>query len=266
MLRAACNSCLRLQSSALSRSFAARATVPTVNPSFSLPPQQTLSQAFGGDVTSLVYRSISDMVPVREVQLSGRLFNAPVRADLVHRVVHWQLAKRRAGTASTKTRGEVAASGIKIRPQKGTGRSRQGARSSPLFRGGGRAHGPKPRDWSYPLPIGVRRNALRSILSERYGRGALWVVEGVEGEGKTKALIDVVERAGWHNLLVVDGDGEGVGVDNTFERAARNINGVMGLDVMGVNVYDVLRFHTIVLSMRALEALEERFAQYDCLV
>lgn len=266
MLRLACNFCFRRLSPAPStRTLAARASVPIVNPDFSPPPTPPTPQSFGGDVTSLVYHSISDMTPVREIGLSGRVFNAPVRPDLVHRVVHWQLAKRRAGTASTKSRGEVAGSGRKIRPQKGTGRSRQGAITSPLFRGGGRAHGPSPRDWGYHLPFGVRRNALRSMLSERFGRGELWVVESLAGDGKTKGLLKSVEKAGWTKVLVVDG-GEGGGVDEKFEMASRNLEGVRGINVTGVNVYDLLKFDTVVLSLRAVKALEKRFASYECLV
>jgi large subunit ribosomal protein L4 len=221
-------------------------------------------------VEALVHRALDDLTPVGAVALPGRLFNAPVRADLVHRVVHWQLAKRRAGTASTKNRGEVEGSGRKIRPQKGSGRSRQGAVTSPLFRGGGRAHGPVPRDFGYPLPAGVRRNALRSVLSNKYVTGRLWVVEsGSLRSAKTGEVLAAVGAAGWKSCLVLDDverEGGRRGVAESLRLGTSNVEPILAMNALGANVYDLLRFDMTVLSLAALEHLSGRFARYECLV
>lgn len=220
----------------------------------------------GGDVPALVHRALDDMSPTSALSLPGRVFNAPVRQDLVHRTVHWQLAKRRAGTASTKTRAEVAGSGRKIRPQKGSGRSRQGAATSPLFRGGGRAHGPKPRDWGYPLPAGVRRAALRAALSSKLWAGQLWLVEtGALASPRTADLLEAAGRARWASALVLDDAGDGR-VDEGLRRATANVQPMLAMHVDGANVYDILRFEMTVLTRPALDRLCARFAQYENLV
>lgn len=220
----------------------------------------------GGDVPALVHRALDDLTPTSALPLPGRIFNAPVRADLVHRAVHWQLAKRRAGTASTKSRGEVAASGRKSRPQKGSGRSRQGAVSSPVFRGGGRAHGPRPRDWGYALPAGVRRAALRATLSSKLWGGQLWVVEsGALASVRTADLVAAVGGAGWKSALVLDDAGGGA-VDAGLRQATANVQPVLAMHVDGANVYDLLRFEMIVLTRPALERLSARFERYENLV
>lgn len=219
----------------------------------------------GGDVEAVVHRSLLSMTPVDVTRLSGRLFNAPVRTDLVHRTVIWQLACRRQGTHKTKTRAEVSGSGRKIRPQKGSGRSRQGARTSPIFRGGGRAHGPKPRDYSFPLPLNVRRGALRSAITSKFQCGQLWVVDDVGVPGaKTRELLEACRRLKWRSVLVIDDDDEGVaGVDKTLRRASHVLQPVLAMNAQGLNVYDALSFDMLVLSRRALARLEERFARYD---
>lgn len=246
---------------------AARQSVPVVGPIAGAAPPPVPVWA-GGDVESLVHRSLDDMTPVDTVALPGRLFNAPVREDLVHRVVHWQLAKRRAGNASTKSRGEVSGSGRKIRPQKGSGRSRQGAITSPLFRGGGRAHGPKPRDFSYPLPLGVRRNGLRSVLTSKFWNGQLWVVEsGALGSWKTADVVKNVGKVGWQSILVLDDVEDGTkGVDTGLYLGTRNVQPILPMNARGVNVYDLLRFDMTVITLPALEHLSKRFADYSSLV
>lgn len=230
-----------------------------------LPPLQPWG---GADCEVVVHRGIGDMVPHDVMMLPGRVFNAPVRTDLVHRVVTWQLAKRRAGTAKTKNRSEVAGSGRKIRPQKGSGRSRQGAITSPLFRGGGRAHGPVPRDYSYPLPANVRRNGLRSVLSSKFACGQLWVVEDVGvADGKTKAVIDAFDKFGWKSVLVLDHCPDApAGVDPTLKRASHNVQSVLAMNALGANVYDMLSFDMLVMSRAAVEHLRERFSRYACLI
>lgn len=224
----------------------------------------SLEMQFGGDCESLFYRSFEDFVPVDTLYLPGRIFNAPVRADIVHRVVHWQLAKRRAGTGSSKTRSEVSGSGKKIRPQKGTGRSRQGARTSPIFRGGGRAQGPKPRDFSYPLPHDVCRNGLRSALTSKFMNGKLWIVEQASlARPKTSVVIRALDKIGFRSVLVIDHVPDATaGVDPSFRAASFNIKPVLIMSVRGINVYDLLSFDMTVLSLPALRALEERFEKY----
>lgn len=205
------------------------------------------------------------MIPTEIITLPGRIFNAPVRPDLVHRVVVWQLAKRRQGTAKTKTRGEVSGSTRKIRPQKGSGRSRQGARTSPIFRGGGVVHGPVPRSYDYPLQMNVRRNALRAVLTSKLVSGQLWIVEsaGIR-ERKTRRVIEACDRYGWTSALIVDDNPNGVaGVDAGLHSASHNIRNTLAMNALGLNVYDALSFDMLVLTRPAVQHLTERFARYD---
>lgn len=205
------------------------------------------------------------MIPTQITTLPGRIFNAPVRPDLVHRVVVWQLAKRRQGTAKTKTRGEVSGSTRKIRPQKGSGRSRQGARTSPIFRGGGVVHGPVPRSYDYPLPRNVRRNALRAVLTSKLLCGQLWIVESAGIQGcKTRRVIEACNRYEWTSALIVDDDPDGVaGVDASLRSASHNIQNTLAINALGLNVYDALSFDMLVLTMPAVQHLTERYARYS---
>lgn len=226
--------------------------------------QSPLQPWCGADVEAVVHKSFEEMVPIELTTLPGQVFNAPIRPDLVHRVVIWQLAKRRAGTAKTKNRSEVKGSGRKIRPQKGTGRSRQGAITSPIFRGGGRAQGPVPRDFDYPLPLNVRRNGLRSILSSKHAHGQLWIVEDAKiQDSKTRKVIEATERYGWRSALIVDDDPDGIaGVDRTLHAASHNVQNTLAINALGLNVYDALYFDMLVLTRPALWSLTERFARY----
>lgn len=229
-----------------------------------LPP---LSNWCGADVEGVLHKSLEDMTPVDIISLSGRVFNAPIRTDLIHRTIIWQLAKRRQGTAKTKNRSEVRGSTRKIRPQKGTGRSRQGARTSPIFRGGGTVHGPVPRDYSYPLPKGVRRNALRAVLTSKLNCGQLWIVEeaSIEG-GKTKRVIDACERYGWTSALFVDYCPQGTsGVDSSLHTASGNIRNTLAISAKGLNVYDAIWFDMLVLTKPAVKHIMDRFDRYDWL-
>lgn len=219
---------------------------------------------FGGDVPVVIHQSLREMIPVDFTSLSGRLFNAPVRVDLVHRVVHWQLARRRAGTAKTKHRSEVNASGRKVRPQKGTGRSRQGARSSPIFRGGGVVHGPVPRNYDYPLPKNVRRFAIRSMLTSKYQCGQLWIVQSAAFPSeKTADVVDTFRKLKWRSALVVDHVPDAIaGVDPSLLRASHNVAPVLAVNARGLNVYDALYFDMLVLTTAALNSITSRFEPY----
>ncbi len=173
-----------------------------------------------------------------------------VNVHLLWEVVKWQLANRRAGTASTKTRGEVAYSGRKIWPQKGLGRARHGDRGAPIFVKGGVAFGPKPRDYGYTLPKKVRRKGLAMALADRAKEGKLLVVEAFEGvEGKTKQFLAWAEAQG------LDGDERVllVTADELVRRAARNLPWVSVLAPEGINVYDILRHERLVMDENAFE-------------
>lgn len=249
-----------------STSFCTAATTATseTQPSISNAFPSVADMAFGGDVPGIVYDGIASMTPVEFVSLSGSLFNAPVRPDVVHQTVVWQLAKRRAGTASTKTRSEVSYSGRKVRPQKGSGRSRQGTRGSPIFVGGGRAHGPKPRDWGYNLPRNIVRNAITCALSSKVQHGQLWVLNSVEMEDfKTKHLLKCFQEHEWRSVCIVYNDDDNT--DNLLT-AARTLQRVLPIHVDGINVYDMLRFDHLVMSKNAMQSLEARFRNYSWLI
>jgi len=190
------------------------------------------------------------------VQLSDAIFGLEPRADLIQRCVVWQLAKRRAGTHKVKNRAEIWRTGKKMYRQKGTGSARHGSARVNLFRGGGRSFGPVVRSHEIGLPKKVRALALKHALSAKAKDGGIVVVDKatVEG-GKTKALAANFEKLGLKNALIIDG----AAVDAGFAQAARNIPNVDVLPVQGINVYDILRRHHLVLTKAALEALEARF-------
>ena len=190
------------------------------------------------------------------VELSDDIFGLEPRADIIHRMVLWQLAKRQAGTHKTKTRAEIARTGKKIYRQKGTGGARHGSARAPIFRGGGRAMGPVVRSHAHDLPKKVRALALKHALSAKVKAGGLIVVDDVKlAEPKTKVLAERFGRLGVANALIIGG----AQVEENFARAARNIPNVDVLPVQGINVYDILRRDTLVLSKAAVEALEARF-------
>jgi large subunit ribosomal protein L4 len=190
------------------------------------------------------------------VQLSDAIFGLEPRADLIQRCVVWQLAKRRAGTHKVKNRAEIWRTGKKMYRQKGTGSARHGSARVNLFRGGGRSFGPVVRSHEIGLPKKVRALALRHALSAKAKDGGIIIVDKatIEG-GKTKALAANFEKLGLKNVLIIDG----AAVDTGFAHAARNIPNVDVLPVQGINVYDILRRHHLVLTRAALEALEARF-------
>jgi large subunit ribosomal protein L4 len=190
-----------------------------------------------------------------EIELPEALFGIAPRADIMARVVHWQLAKRRAGTHKVKGMGEVAGTTKKPYKQKGTGRARQGSLRSPQFRTGGVVHGPVVRDHGYDLPKKVRRLGLISALSQKKAEGKLVVIEAAASEeGKTAALKKQVAALGWSSALVIDG----ASVDERFVRAARNIPGLDVLPTIGANVYDILRHDVLAVTRAGLETLKAR--------
>ncbi|MBV1703343.1 MAG: 50S ribosomal protein L4 [Hyphomicrobiales bacterium] len=190
------------------------------------------------------------------IDLPDAVFGLEPRADILARMVRWQLAKRQAGTHQTKGRADIWRTGKKLYKQKGTGGARHGSARVPQFRGGGRAMGPVVRSHAHDLPKKVRALALRHALSSKAREGGLLVFDRaiVEG-GKTKALVAAFERHGLANALIVDG----AALDAGFARAARNVPNVDVLPVAGINVYDILRRGKLVLTRAAVEALEARF-------
>lgn len=190
---------------------------------------------------------------VGSVELSEAVFGVEVKPHLLHEVVVWQLAKRRAGTACTKGRSEVRGGGKKPWRQKGTGRARVGSRRSPLWRGGGTVFGPKPRDYSYTLPKKVKKAALRSALSSKLGEEKLTVLSGFDLEAiKTKEFVSVLGALDAANCLVIT-----PGADEVLEKSSRNVPRVKVLRAEGLNVYDILKYDRLVLLQDAVAGIEE---------
>jgi large subunit ribosomal protein L4 len=190
------------------------------------------------------------------VDLPDTIFGLDPRADIVQRCVNWQLAKRQAGTHKTKMRGEINRTTKKVYAQKGTGQARHGAASAPQFRGGGRAFGPVVRSHAHDLPKKVRALALKHALSSKAKDGGIVVLDKASvKEPKTKALVAQFGKLGLENALIIDG----AEVESNFRTAARNIPNIDVLPVQGINVYDIMRRKTLVLTKAALDALEERF-------
>ena len=189
-------------------------------------------------------------------KLSDEIFGLEPRTDLIQRCVNWQLAKRQRGTHKAKGRAEIWRTGKKMYRQKGTGGARHGSARVPQFRGGGRAFGPIVRSHAHDLPKKVRVLALRHALSAKAKDGAIVIVDKVSvKDAKTKGLAKQFGKLGWENVLIVDG----AEVEVNFANAARNVPNVDVLPVQGINVYDILRRKTLVLTKAALDALEARF-------
>ena len=196
-----------------------------------------------------------DNKPAGEIELDAAVFGLPTRPDILARVINWQLAKRRAGTANTKGISQVQGTTKKPYAQKGTGNARQGSLRSPQFRGGGIIFGPLPRDHGFDLPKKVRKLAMRAALSAKNKDGKLVVIDAVTiGEAKTKALKTRLDKLGYGSVLFVGGPE----LDQNFVRAARNLRGVEVLPQQGANVYDILRRDTLVLTRDAVKHFEER--------
>jgi large subunit ribosomal protein L4 len=190
------------------------------------------------------------------VALDDAIFGLEPRTDILYRVVRWQLAKRRAGTHAVKNRAEIWRTGKKMYKQKGTGNARHGSARVPQFRGGGRAFGPVVRSHEHDLPKKVRALGLKFALSAKVRDQQLIIVDNVAlPEGKTKVLAERLEKLGLAKVLFIDG----AEVDTNFGLAARNLPYIDVLPVQGINVYDILRHDTLVLTKAAVDALEERF-------
>jgi len=191
------------------------------------------------------------------VELPDEIFGLEPRSDLIHRMVTYQLAKRRAGTAKTKGRSEINGTGAKMYKQKGTGKARHSTKKVPQFRGGGKAFGPVLRDHAFSMQKKVRALALKHALSAKVKSDDLIVLEKAEvNEPKTKALKSQLAKLGLTSALIISGEE----VDKNFDLAARNIAEIDVLPVQGINVYDILRRDKLVLTKDALVALEARFS------
>jgi len=189
------------------------------------------------------------------IELDDSIFGLKAQPDILHRVVNWQLNKRRQGTHSTKTPHFVSGSGKKIYKQKGTGGARHGYKRAGQFRHGAVIFGPLPRSHATELPAKVRALGLKTALSVKQAAGKLIVLDAAAlGEGKTKVLAGKLKGLGLANALVIDGSA----VDVNFARAARNLPLIDVLPVQGANVYDILRRDALVLTKAAVEALEAR--------
>jgi len=198
-----------------------------------------------------------DNVAAGEAELPDELFGTAPRADIMARVVHWQLAKRRAGTHKVKGMGEVSGTTRKPYRQKGTGSARQGSLRAPQFRTGGIVHGPVVRSHAYSLNKKVRRLGLISALSQKARDGKLVVLDAATAEdgAKTASMAKRVKTLGWSKALVIDAT-----VDENFIRTLRNIPGMDVLPTAGANVYDILNHDVLVLTRAGVEALKERLA------
>lgn len=193
---------------------------------------------------------------IGKIDLKDSIFNTEVKEHTVWEVVKWQLAARRAGTASTKTRAEVRGSRRKILPQKGTGNARHGDRKANIFVGGGVAHGPHPRDYYYALPKKVRKKALKGVLSMKLKDGELTIIEDFTFEKpKTKNAIEVLKNFGLDNskiLLVLSEK------DNNVIKSFRNLPKAKVLLVEGLNTYDLLNADHVFITKSAVEKINER--------
>jgi large subunit ribosomal protein L4 len=191
-----------------------------------------------------------------DVELSDDIFGIDPRADILHRVITWQLEKRRATARGARERSDVARTGKKFGNQKGGGTARHGNRRGPTFVGGGKAHGPRVRDFNPSLNKKIRTLGLKMALSSKAKDGSLVVMDSIAvADGKTKALATSFAKLGFSKrTLVIDG----AQVEQSFALAASNLIGVDALPAIGANVYDIIRAETLVLTRAGLEQLEAR--------
>ena len=192
-----------------------------------------------------------------DIELNDEVFGVEPRADILHRVVTWQLEKRRGTARAARERSDVARTGKKFGRQKGGGTARHGDRRAPIFVGGGKAHGPRVRDFNPSLNKKVRALGLRMALSSKARDGSLVVLENLDvQEAKTKSVRDQLGQLGLgKTALVIDGDALNVG----FAQASSNLKEINLLPAVGANVYDILKADTLVLTRAAVEKLEARF-------
>ena len=192
-----------------------------------------------------------------DIELNDAVFGLEPRADILHRVVTWQLEKRRGTARATRERADVARSGKKLGNQKGGGAARHGDRRAPVFIGGGKAHGARLRDFNPSLNKKVRAMGLKMALSSKVKDGSLIVVDALDvADGKTKVLVSQLAALGFgKKALVIDGEALNI----SFAHASSNIPGVNLMPAVGANVYDILNHDTLVLTRAAVEKLEARF-------
>jgi large subunit ribosomal protein L4 len=188
-------------------------------------------------------------------ELPDEIFGITPRADIIARVIHWQLAKRRSGNHKVKGMGEVSGTTRKPFKQKGTGNARQGSLRAPQFRTGGAVHGPVVRDHGYSLNKKVRRLGLLSALSQKAADGKLVIIDAVGALDKSKDVAAKVKNFGWTSALIVD-----AAVEEKFLRASRNIRGLDILPVIGANVYDIIQHDVLVITKAGIDGLKERLA------
>lgn len=194
-----------------------------------------------------------DKGKVGSFDLDPGIFEAPVRKHLLHAVVNWQLTKRRAGTSSTKTRGEVSGGGKKPWKQKHLGRARQGSIRAPQWRKGAIIFGPKPKDWSYSINKKTKKQALISALSLKFGEGVLFGLNGFELPViKTKQVADFIKKFELKSALIIVG-----GENENLLKSSRNIPNVKVIRVEGLNVYDILKFDALVMTQDSIERAQE---------
>jgi large subunit ribosomal protein L4 len=190
---------------------------------------------------------------VSELELPEAIFDYPLKEHLIYEAVKNYNANQRQGTACTKTRSEVSGSGKKLWKQKGTGRARMGAIRSPLWRKGGTTFGPKPRDYSYAMPKKARRNAIKSVLSEKIRNDRLFILDELKlDSGKTKDTIKALSRFHFDKLLIVDNRD-----NNDLMLSTRNIPHIKAIDVGEMNIYDSLNYNYIMLSVDVVKRLME---------
>ena len=191
-----------------------------------------------------------------DIDLNDAVFGVEPRADILHRVVTWQLENRRGTARAARERSDVARTGKKYGRQKGGGTARHGDRKAPIFIGGGKAHGPRRREFEQSLNKKVRALGLKMALSAK-AKDGLVIVDTLDlGDAKTKVLAGQLAKAGWgKKVLVIDGES----VNENFSRAAGNIKDINVLPAVGANVYDILKHDTLVLTRAAVEKLEARF-------
>lgn len=190
-----------------------------------------------------------------EIELADHIFGLEPRADILHRVVQWQLNKRQQGTHQAKSRGEISRTTKKLGPQKGSGGARHGSRKAGIFVGGGKAFGPRFRSHETALNKKIRALGLRHAISSKAKDQSLVILDAAASDGKTKTLVKAFAQLGLANALIIDG----AAVNESFARAARSIPNIDVLPVQGINVYDILRRKKLVLTKAAVEALEARF-------
>jgi large subunit ribosomal protein L4 len=189
------------------------------------------------------------------IELADHIFGLEPRADIIHRVIQWQLNKRQQGTHQAKSRGEISRTTKKLGPQKGSGGARHGSRKSGIFVGGGKAFGPRSRSHETSLNKKIRALGLRHAISSKVKDSSLLIIDRADSDGKTKSLVKAFEQLGLVNALIIDG----AALNDGFAKAARNIPNIDVLPIQGINVYDILRRKKLVLTKAAVEALEARF-------